>query len=234
MNSALPFLRDISRWSFAIGALSLLTLSFCLAQNQQNQEPDKKSSPVPAQNAPDAAKQQGAPPTLKEAIHKKKVLTEDDLHPRPPHRYGDEEPAEFNPICNPKCEQLVRDQMQQDDSSELEFRNRFAVATQEIADDDKWGRAVVDAVHAADSYCDLEQNKARYAYKWATPPFTSDKMPYDFIVKERDAYYKFKETEGTVKVHIQNMQRVDPFRAVVMQSVWDVAREHSCRGVEHL
>ncbi len=234
MTSAVSFRREISRWLCAAAAFSIFALPFCVAQNQQNQEPDKKAPLAPAQNTPDAAKPEEPTPTLKESVHKKKVLTEDDLHPQRPHRYGDEEPAEFNAICNPKCEQLVRDKMQTDDSSELEFRNRSAVATQQIDDDTKWGRAVVEAVHAADSYCDLEQNKARYAYRWATPPFTSDKMPYDFIVKERDAYYKFKELEGNIKVRIQDMQRSDPFRAVVMQSVWDVTLERSCRGVEHL
>jgi hypothetical protein len=233
MTSASIFFHKISRrigYASASSTLVLLLASACSAQNPQNQEPDKKPS---SQNVPAAEESQNSP-TLKETIHKKKVLTEDDLHPQQPHKFGDDEPAEFNPICNPKCEQLVRDHLQLDDSSELEFRNRFAVATQQIDDDTKWGRALVDAIHAADAYCDLEQNKARYAYKWATPPFTSDKMPYDFIVKERDAYYKFKELEGNVKVLIQNMQRVDGFRAVVMQSVWDVALERSCRGVEHL
>ena len=217
-----------------LSALALFVVSTCIAQNPQNREPDKNPTSPPAQNAPATTPEPQKSPTLKETIQKKKVLTEDDLHPQRPHRYGDDEPAEFNPICSPKCEQIVRDRMQMDNSSELEFRNLFAVATQQIDDDTKWGRAVVEAIHAADTYCDLEQNKAHYAYKWATPPFTSDKMPYDFIVKERDAYYKFKEMEGTVKVLIQNMQRTDGFRSVVMQSVWDVALERSCRGVEHL
>ena len=171
---------------------------------------------------------------LKDAVHQKKVLTEDDLHPQPKHNDDSSDDRDFNRVCNPLCEQLVRDQVQTDRDSELEFRNQFALATHEIGNDLKWGAAFADARNAAEDYCDLERTKAKYAYPRSTAPYTSDKMPYDFIVKERDAYYKFKEMEDRVKVRFLAVRQTDTFRSTVMQTSWDVALARTCRDVEHL
>jgi hypothetical protein len=222
---------------------SLFASSLCHAQEPQSQQPEKKEEAAPSASTPaageDAPKTKPAdaqkPLTLKEAIQKKKVLTEDDLHPQ----YGRRsrvfaEPHEFNPICTPDCEQRVRDAVQTDDSSELEFRNKFALATQQIDDDHKWGNAVVEAVHAADAYCDLERNRGKYAYPNATPPYTTDKLNFDFINKQRELVDKYVMAKGKVEIHIRDMRSTDPFRAVVMQSQWDVALERSCRGVDHI
>ncbi|HWZ96474.1 MAG TPA: hypothetical protein VN025_01805 [Candidatus Dormibacteraeota bacterium] len=232
MISNLHFARRI----ICLCAISLFAAIFSFAQTQQDSKPDKKEENAPSAASPTAPVPPPQKPlSLKEAVQKKKVLTEDDLSSDFGRKLSqDSDPREFNAICNPRCEQIVRDQMMTDNDSELEFRNKFTVATQQIDDDHKWGNAVVVAIHAADVYCDLEHDKARYAYPGARPPFTSDKMPYDFIVKERDAYYKFKEMEGAIKVRIQNMQSTDPFRASVMQSQWAVALSRSCHDVEHL
>src|SRR5262249_23546441 len=102
MTSTAPLHGEISRLLLAVGVLLIVILPPCLARNLQNQEPDKKAPSASAQNAPDAAKPGEPAPSLREAVHQKKVLTEDDLHPQRPLRYGDDEPAEFNPICDPK------------------------------------------------------------------------------------------------------------------------------------
>jgi len=219
------------------------SVSLCLAQEPQPQKPEKKKEAATSTSTPsareDAAKAIPAdaqkPLTLKEAIQKKKVVTEDDLHPQYDHKSREfAEPHEFNPICTSECEQRVRDAMQTDDSSELEFRNKFALATQQIDDDHKWGNAVVEAVHAADDYCGLERDRGKYAYPGARPPYTTDKLNFDFINKQRDVVNKYVMAKGTVEIRIRDMRSTDPFRAVVMQSQWDVALERSCRGVDHI
>ena len=124
--------------------------------------------------------------------------------------------------------------MQPDDSSELEFRNKLALASQQIDDDRKWGNALVEAVHAADDYCNLERNRSKYAYRGATPPYTTDKLSFDFIGKERDVVNKYVTAKGNVDLPIRAMQYADPFRAIVMQGIWDAALERSCNGVDHI
>jgi hypothetical protein len=225
---------------------NLLATSLCTAQEPPRQTQEKKEekkeevSASPATTTgDDAAKAPPAEPqkpiTLKEAVHQKKTLTEEDLHPQYGHRSREfAEPHEFNAICTPECEQRVRDQMLTDETSELEFRNKFALATQAIDDDHKWGNAVVDAVHAADDYCGLERNRAQYAYPNARPPYTTDKLNFDFINKQREVINKYVAAKGTVDISIRSMRDKDPFRAVVMQSQWDIALERSCRGVDHI
>jgi hypothetical protein len=243
MNSNVQFIGRIattlfrtSIYTFLLAAIS----SVCAAQDQQNQKKEEPatsaSTNASATTVPATAAQEAPKPlTLKEAIRQKKVLTEDDLHPQFGRRSREApDTREFNPICNPQCEQMVRDQLQTDDSSELEFRNKFALATQAIDDDSKWGYAVVAGVHAADDYCELERNRASYAYPGATEPYTTDKLRYEFIPKERELINKFKEAEGNLKVRIQNMRATDSFRATVMQSQWDAALGRACRGVSHL
>ena len=173
--------------------------------------------------------------TLKQAIQKKKVLTGEDLHPKSARAaIPESDQRDFNPICEPACEQRVRDQMSVDDASDLEFRNKLAIATQQIDNDRKWGDALVEAIHAADDYCDLERNRGKYAYPGARPPYTTDKLTFDFIGKEREVINKYVTAKGNVDIPIRAMQYPDPFRAVVMQSVWDTALERSCRGVDHI
>jgi hypothetical protein len=223
--------------------LSLFAPSPCHAQEPQPQKSEKKAEAAPSTSTPaaseDAARATPAdaqkPLTLKEAIQRRKVLTEDDLHPQYGRRFHqDAEQHEFNPICTPECEQRVRDALQTDDSSELEFRNKFALATQAIDDDHKWGNAVVEAVHAADDYCGLERNRGQYAYPGATPPYTTDKLNFDFIAKEREVVNKYVMAKGNVDIRIRDMRSTDLFRSVVMQGQWDVALERSCRGVDHI
>jgi hypothetical protein len=222
--------------------LSLWLIPRSGAQEPQSQTPSKKeeSAPAPsAANAPNAAIPAAAdaqkPTTLKQAIQKKKVLTEEDLHRKSARATVPEsDQRDFNPICVPACEQRVRDQVAVDEASELEFRNKLAIATQQIDNDRKWGNALVEAVHAADDYCDLERNRGKYAYSWARPPYTTDKLNFDFISKEREVINKYVTAKGNVDIPIRAMQYPDPFRAVVMQSMWDAALERSCRGVDHI
>ncbi|HLZ14229.1 MAG TPA: hypothetical protein VKP58_16730 [Candidatus Acidoferrum sp.] len=213
------------------------------AQVPQSEAPPKKeeppSPPVAAKATPNASASATSdsqkPLTLKQAIQKKKVLTEDDLHAqtdRTATQASDQ--RDFNPICPSECEQRVRDSVQIDDSSELEFRNKLALATQQIDADRKWGNALVEAVHAADDYCGLERNRGQYAYPGAQPPYTTDKLNFDFINKEREAVDKYVSAKGNVDLPIRAMKYTDPFRATVMQSMWDVALERSCRGVDHI
>src|SRR6266404_1551809 len=105
----------------------------CSAQTPQAQTLQEKKDPVPAPQPATTTKPTGSvqaeaqkPPSLKQAIKKKKVLTEDDLHPKSGRTSNTESgQRDFNPICVPACEQRVRDAMQPDDSSELEFRNKL-------------------------------------------------------------------------------------------------------------
>jgi len=233
------------RKSLLLAAGPLVFLSLWLiprsgAQEPQSQSPPKKeeSAPAPPSTAnaaiPAAADAQ-KPMTLKQAIQKKKVLTEEDLHPKSARAtIPESDQRDFNPICEPACEQRVRDQVSVDDASELEFRNKLAIATQQIDNDRKWGNALVEAIHAADDYCDLERNRGKYAYPGARPPYTTDKLTFDFIGKEREVINKYVTAKGNVDIPIRAMQYPDPFRAVVMQSVWDTALERSCRGVDHI
>ena len=210
--------------SLLLSAGPLVILSLWLiprsgAQEPQSQTPPKKEEPAPAPpsaaNAPIAAIPAAAdaqkPMTLKQAIQKKKVLTGEDLHPKSARAaIPESDQRDFNPICEPACEQRVRDQMSVDDASDLEFRNKLAIATQQI------------------------DNDRKYAYPGARPPYTTDKLTFDFIGKEREVINKYVTAKGNVDIPIRAMQYPDPFRAVVMQSVWDTALERSCRGVDHI
>ncbi|HXJ47205.1 MAG TPA: hypothetical protein VNK47_11065 [Candidatus Dormibacteraeota bacterium] len=237
------------RWCKSLLLPAGLLAIFCsciphsAAQEPQSQTPPKKEESAPAPTstpnvpnaaspaAPDAQK----PLTLKQAIQKKKVLTEEDLHPKSARAtIPESDQRDFNPICEPACEQRVRDQVAVDEESELEFRNRLAVATQQIDNDRKWGNALVEAVHAADDYCDLERNRGKYAYPGAKPPYTTDKLTFDFISKEREVVNKYVTAKGNVDLPTRAMQYTDSFRAIVMQSMWDAALERSCRGVDHI
>jgi len=245
-TSNFAFLRRRERLLLRAGVLAIFAICYvsnCFAQAPQSQTPAKKdeSAPAPsttttAPNAPNTAPADAQkPPTLKQAVKKKKVLTEEDFHPKSGRAaLPAADDHEFNPICVPACEQRVRDAVQIDDSSELEFRNKFALATQQIDDDRKWGNEFVEAVHAADDYCDLERNRGKYAYPNTQPPYTTDKLNFDFINKEREVINKYVTAKGNVDIPIRAMQYADPFRAIVMQSMWDVALERSCRGVDHI
>jgi len=195
------------------------------AQEPQSQSPPKKEESAPAKPSTANAAIPGAvdaqkPMTLKQAIQKKKVLTEEDLHPKSARAtIPESDQRDFNPICEPACEQRVRDQVSVDDASELEFRNKLAIATQQIDNDRKWGNALVEAIHAADDYCDLERNRGKYAYPGARPIYTSDKLSFDFIGKEREVINKYVTAKGNVDIPIRAMQYPDPFLAFVMQSL---------------
>jgi len=227
------------------GLFAIFILSgsyFCSAQTPKAQTTQEKEDPVPAPQTTTATKptrsapaEAQKPSSLKQAIKKKKVLTEDDLHPKSGRASDTQsDQRDFNPICVSACEQRVRDAMQPDDSSELDFRNKLALASQQIDDDRKWGNALVEAMHAADDYCDLERNRGKYAYRGATPPYTTDKLSFDFIGKERDVVNKYVTAKGNVDLPIRAMQYTDPFRAIVMQGIWDAALERSCGGVDHI
>jgi hypothetical protein len=230
-----------SRVSFLLPVISVAAIFFfvassCLAQAQQDSKIEKKEQNPPAPPAttsPPPASQK--PASLKEAVQKKKVLTEDDLNPDLGRKSTlDSDLREFNPICNPRCEQMVRDRMMSDSDSELEFRNKLAFASKQIDEDSKWGNAVVAGVHAADAYCDLERNRGKYAYPGAQPPYTTDKLNFAFISKEREVWDKYTFAKSDLEILLRNVRPLDPFRAVVMESQWAVALARSCSGVDRL
>src|SRR5207302_706772 len=146
------------RKSLLLSAGPLVILSLWLtprsgAQEPQSQTPPKKEESAPSAsstgattNAPSpVASDTQKPTTLKQAIQKKKVLTEEDLHPKSARATIPEfDRRDFNPICAPACEQRVRDQVSVDDASELEFRNKLAIATQQIDNDRKWGNGAAE------------------------------------------------------------------------------------------
>ena len=66
------------------------------------------------------------------------------------------------------------------------------------------------------------------------PPYATDKLTFDFISKERELINKYVTAKGNVDLPIRAMQYADPFRAIVMQGIWDAALERSCNGVDHI
>ena len=109
---------------------------------QQSQ--DSKPAPAPAaqQPAPASPKPSGETPKdakLKQGVHKKKVITEDDLA-KPAERVSlsDADGEENNSICDLSCEAELRAEMGITPDRELEFRNQLTLARNEISNDHSW------------------------------------------------------------------------------------------------
>jgi hypothetical protein len=157
---------------------------------------------------------------LRKALKEKKVLTEDDLRPRPKVSPENEDvEKEFDPICDPSCEEMVRSEMPPEPDRELEFRNQFKIATQEIARDHVWNSALYETRDTGWAFCGF---KRKYPQ-----PITME--PLDLITKEQDLWMKFGLAELRMKNRMDNVQSFDALRAVIMKIQASEVLRGSCK-----
>jgi len=214
------------------GALALTMICASLFGVTGQAAPQDKSTqppPAPAANGssstPDAGTKtdQDNKFPLRKALKEKKVLTEDDLRPKPKvAAEGEEGEPDFNPVCDPDCEEIVRSQTGVEPDHELEFRNKLKVESLAIGRDQQWNNYLYDATRTAAAYCDWKRKN----------PQPSSQQGIKAILDGRDLWWKYKDKEGWVLKRIQDVQQSEAFRAVVMRSEWQAAYYRCCQDLQ--
>ena len=195
------------------------------APMQSSDNPNVKPAPA-TQQAP-AASNDSTP--LKNAVHQKKVITEDDLSkPAKPISLKDLDGEENNPICDLSCEAQLRDEMGYGPDREAEFRNQLTLARHEITADKIWNSNLDSALQAVSGYCEIQRQKAQILGKGAVPSYTRDSVNSRFAEREHNYVLQHRNAEGYLTQRIQAVQRYAPFRAAVMQYYLSEATTRSC------
>jgi hypothetical protein len=228
--------RDFCRKGFAprsakcilLLVLLFMTGSYAVvaAPMQSSDNPNAKPSPA-TQQAP-AASNDSSP--LKNAVHQKKVITEDDLSKTAkPISSKDLDGEENNPVCDLSCEAQLRDQMGYGPGREAEFRNQLTLARHEIGDDRVWNDALQSALRAAGDYCDIQDQKAKILGKGNAAPYIRDNVNSRFAERERKLALQYRESMGLLTQRREAIQRFASFRAIVMQYQVSEALARVCR-----
>jgi hypothetical protein len=182
--------------------------------------------PGPSQQPPPASSDSTP---LKNAVHQKKVITEDDLSKPPkPISLKDLDVEENNPICDLSCEAILREQMGYGPEREAEFRNQLTLARHEIAVDKIWNSYLDSALQAVGGYCDIQRQKAQILGKGVVAPYTRDNVNSRFAERERNFVLQHRNAEGYLNQRIEAVRRYAPFRATVMQYYLSEATTRVC------
>lgn len=223
-RNVLPCPARLAGEALVIGLLSMLALAVSGRVNAQDTTTSAADSGADTKNKPTVASQAPAKTApqdesaLKKAVKQKRVLTEDDLSVKPKDLAGSAtDQAEFNPVCNADCEELVREQNQVEPDHELEFRNKFLLATREIARDTQWANLLYEAIGWAQIRYEASQNRR--------PQFPRGFLPTN---DAGQMWRTYKEKEGWVKFRIQEVGKIDPLRANIMTNQWKVAYQRCC------
>ena len=212
--------RQFRRAAFFLILFSICSFSeryFANAQEKAAEakpSPEKKDAPGVSPAPSNTDQKQESP--LKKAVKEKKVLTEDDLRAKPKAaKKGNGDESEVNPVCNSYCEEMVRTQLGIEPEHELEFRNHFRVASQEVAEDQEWGKAIFEASTWAENYCNFKR-------KYPRPEGAG--MDYQM----EDIWLKYKDKEGMMLLRLKNAIDMDAFRAAIMRNEWNVESLRVC------
>lgn len=194
------------------------------ATMQSSDNPNAK--PAPASQQPPGSNDSTP---LKNAVHQKKVITEDDLaKPSKPISLKDLDGEENNPVCDLSCEAQLRDEMGYGPEREAEFRNQLTLSRHEIAADKVWNSNLDSDLQAVGGYCDIQRQKAQILGKGTVWSYTRDNVNSRFAERERKLVLQHREAEGYLNQRIQAVQRYAPFRATVMQYYLSEATTRAC------
>ena len=127
---------------FLLVVMLFMTGSYAIAAAPMQSSDNSNVKPAPATQQAPPASNDSTP--LKNAVHQKKVLTEDDLSkPAKPISLKDLDGEENNPICDLSCEAQLRDEMGYGPDREAEFRNQLTLARHEITADKVWNLSLI-------------------------------------------------------------------------------------------
>ena len=209
--------------SIAPSAFSFFVLLFffgsCASVAQQ---------PAPAPAKPVAASISDATP-LQKAVHKKKVITEEDLA-KPVKKIASSEldGEENNPICDLSCEAELRAESGFGPDHEGEFRNQLTFARHDIGADRVWNSVLQSTLQAAGQYCDLQRQKEKILGKGAASEWLRNDVNSRFAEREHKIVLEYKNFADLLKQRIQVVQRFAPFQATVMQYQVSEATQRIC------
>ena len=212
---------------FLLVVMLFMTSSYAIAAAPLQSSDNPSAKPTPATQQPPPASNDSTP--LKNAVHQKKVLTEDDLSkPAKPISLKDLDGEENNPICDLSCEAQLRDEMGYGPDREAEFRNQLTLARHEITADKVWNSYLDSDLQAAGDYCEIQRQKAEILGKGIVPSYTRDNVNSRFGERERKFVLQHRNAEGYLTQRIQAVQRYAPFRAAVMQYYLSEATTRAC------
>jgi hypothetical protein len=212
---------------FLLVVLLFMTGSLAPVAGSIQSSDNSSAKPAPATQQAPAASNDSTP--LKNAVHQKKVITEDDLSkPAKPISLKDLDGEENNPVCDLSCEAQLRDEMGYGPDREAEFRNQMTLARHEIAVDKIWNSNLDSALHAASGYCEIQRQKAQILGKGVVPSYTRDSVNSRFAERERNFVLQHRNAEGYLNQRMQAVQRYAPFRAAVMQYYLSEATNRAC------
>jgi hypothetical protein len=223
----MPFVFARSANYFLLVVLLFMTGSYAsiAAPKQSSDNPNAKPAPA-TQQAPTASSDTTP---LRNAVHQKKVITEDDLSkPAKPISLKDLDGEENNPVCDLSCEAQLREEMGYGPDREAEFRNQLTLARHEIAADKVWNSYLDSALQAANGYCEIQRQKAQILGKGIVAPYTRDSVNSRFADREHNFVLQHRNAEGYLTQRIQAVQRYAPFRAAVMQYYLSEATTRAC------
>jgi hypothetical protein len=200
---------------------------------QSSQDPNAKPAQPPIAQQPPPASPTPSPATsndstpLKKAVHKKKVITEDDLtKPPKPISLSDLEVEENNSICDLNCEAELRSGFGPD--REAEFQNQLTFARHEIVADKVWNYTLQSALQAAGDYCDIQRQKAKILGNGTVAQYTRDNVNSRFAEREQKLILEHRNSIGLLTQRISAVQRFASFRATVMERHLSEATDRVC------
>lgn len=166
---------------------------------------------------------------LQKAVHKKKVITEDDLaKPTKAISLKDLEGEENNPTCDLSCEAELRARMGFGPEREAEFQNLLTLARHEISDDRVWNSTLQSALDAAGGYCDIQRQVAKIVGKGVVSEYMRNNVHSQFAERERNFVSQYRNSAGLLTQRIQAVQHFAPFRSTIMQYQMNEATARVC------
>lgn len=224
-----------ARYFFTIVLLLIAVSCVAVAAPPQSQDPSAKPASAPAAGQSSTAASNPSPHTstertpLQQAVHQKKVITEDDLaKPARVISLSDLEGEENNPTCDLSCEAELRAQLGFGPEREAEFRTQLTLARHEIADDRVWSTTLQDALQAASGYCDIKRQGEKIVGKGVVSEYIRNDVHSRFADREGKLISQYRNSAGLLTQRIQAVQRFAPFRATVMQYQWTEATARVC------
>jgi hypothetical protein len=187
----------------------------------------KDSSPTGQASAKAA---HGDDTQLQKAVRAGKVITDDDLAQPLIAPNGPDESRSTDPYCDADCRDQLRYQTGVQPGHDQEFRNHLTLAEHDVAGDHVWTAALRKALDAAQSYCQVEQQKAAVLSKGRASPYIAQNPSFELSEREKKLRYDEIMASGYVKDRIQQVQVFDGFRAALMQQIWSARVNGVCVG----
>jgi hypothetical protein len=167
---------------------------------------------------------------LQKAVRAGRVITDDDLAQALTAPNVPDESRSSDPYCDADSRDQLRYQTGVQPGHEQEFRNQLTLAEHDVAGDHVWTAALRKALDAAQSYCQVEQQKAAVLSKGRASPYIAANPSFQLSKREKKLRYDEIMAAGYVKERIQQVQVFDGFRAALMQQIWSTGANGVCPG----